>query len=85
MGLVRTTPLGWSCIVDCIDRVVREAGEAVARRLDTTSLLNALIASGEPVHCVDVAGGWVEIDSGDDLRAVEAALDSEDFCHDFRR
>jgi len=85
MGLVRTTPHGWSRIVDCIDRIARDAGEAAAQRLDTTSLLNALIASGEAVHCIDLAGGWVEIDSLDDLRAVETALDRKDFRHDFRR
>lgn len=84
MGMVRTTPQGWLRIAACIDDIGRNAGEVAVRRLDTTALLNALIVSGEPVHCVAVDGGWVEIDSLQDLESVEAALEAVDFCHDFR-
>lgn len=84
MGLLRITPRGWHKISTWLNWFEADRGVAAVDRLDMTGLLHHLISAGEPVYCSNVAGGWVEIDSTEDLYAVEQALDDPDFAHDFR-
>jgi choline kinase len=80
MGLLRLTPRGW----ETIRTHLAHFDEAVIDRLDMTGLLRRLLADGVRLPCIEVDGGWVEIDSLSDLRAVENALAEPGFTHDFR-
>ncbi len=84
MGLLRLTPQGWLRLQRRIYQIAADAGEEAVDRLDMTGLLSAFITGGDPLHSVDVQGGWVEIDSQDDVAAVEQALLEPKFLHDFR-
>ncbi len=84
MGMVRTTPRGWELMARHIERMEAEAGQAALDRLDMTSLLSRLVQNGIALHALEVAGGWVEIDSHSDAVAVEKALAEGAFSHDFR-
>jgi choline kinase len=84
MGLLRTSPTGWRWISTLLDRLAADQGEPMVDRLDMTSLLQRLIEAGRSIACVEVAGGWVEIDSPQDAAVVEAALSESGFSHDFR-
>jgi len=84
MGLLRTSPAGWRWIASHLDQLAADQGEAAVDRLDMTGLLQRLVEAGRQIHCVEVAGGWVEIDSPHDLAVVEAALSETGFSHDFR-
>jgi choline kinase len=83
MGLVLLSPAGWESTERWLAGRERE-GEPLPR-LDMTGLLQRLLASGLPVHCTEVAGGWVEIDSQGDIDAAEAGLLEPGSRHDFRR
>jgi choline kinase len=77
MGLLRVTPRG-------VARLARGAGSA-DRRLDTTALLDALVAAGGDVAAVPVRGRWCEIDSIRDLTLYERRLASgRPWLHDWR-
>ncbi len=84
MGLLRLTPRGWLRAQQRIDQIAADSGEEAVDRLDMTGLLSAFVCSGDPLHAIDVEGGWVEIDSQDDVAAVERALLEPNFSHDFR-
>lgn len=84
MGLLRLRPTAWIRAAQWLAQIETERGKDYVDRLDMTSLLQALISNGEIVQCVDVDGGWVEIDSASDLSMVEAALKKPGFTHDFR-
>lgn len=84
MGLLRTSPTGWRWISTLLDRMAADQGEPMVDRLDMTSLLQRLVEAGRSIACVEVAGGWVEIDSPQDAAVVEAALSESGFSHDFR-
>lgn len=68
MGLLKFTPSGWARVEALLERLTRP----VCDGLDTTALLNRLIASGATVETVPVDGGWGEIDSQADLHVCEA-------------
>jgi choline kinase len=85
MGLLRIAPSSWRRIESMLSAMERASGHAVVDRMDTTAMLRSLLIRNEPVRCVDVDGGWVEIDSPADLRVVEEALKRSNFVHDFRR
>lgn len=84
MGLLRLQPSAWDRAAQWLAQFETEWGKDYVDRLDMTSLLQALISNGEIVQCVDVDGGWVEIDSASDLSMVEDALKEPGFTHDFR-
>lgn len=84
MGLLRTTPASWQRITARLDALELVQGRAAVDRLDMTGLLQSLLDAGERIACVEVAGGWVEIDSPQDALAVETALCEPAFSHDFR-
>jgi len=68
MGLLKFTPAGWATVARLIGDLPAEARD----RLDMTSLLQRLIASGTPVRAVAVEGPWGEVDSADDLALYAA-------------
>ena len=84
MGLLRLTPQGWGQLQQRIHHIAADRGEAAVERLDMTGLLSAFVTGGGTLHAVDVPGGWVEIDSQNDVAAVERALLAPEFSHDFR-
>lgn len=83
MGLLRTTPAGWRSVMHHLD-VLRASGSPGLDRLDMTGLLASLLRGGIPLHTLEVSGGWVEIDSQNDVAVVERALKEGVFSHDFR-
>lgn len=84
MGLLRCTPSAWARIARHVNHLDTLHGARHADAFDMTRLLADLLACGETVGCVDVEGGWVEIDQRSDIDAVDAALDEHGFLHDFR-
>lgn len=80
MGLLKVTPEGFARIEDFIGSLPAAEGDA----LDMTSLLAVMLAGGERIGAVPVAGGWLEADTPEDLSLYEKALRSEGFSHDFR-
>jgi len=84
MGLLRVSRRGWQSIAAFLAALARDHGEAAVDRLDMTGLLQQLIAAGHRVAAQPTAGGWVEIDSPEDLAAIERALAQPGFSHDFR-
>lgn len=84
MGLLRTSPTGWRWISTLLASFAANHGESMVDRLDMTSLLQHLIEVGRKIACVEVSGGWVEIDSPQDVAVIEAALSESGFSHDFR-
>ena len=85
MGLLRTSPRGWTRIAKWIADYESMHSAAAVDRLDTTTLLQRLLETGESIACVEVDGGWVEIDSANDIAAAEETLTKTDAPHDFRR
>lgn len=84
MGLVHLQPAAWNRASRWLQQKEAQDGAQSIDRMDTTGLLQGLLASGEQIRCVDVDGGWVEIDSPSDLHCVEQALHLPGFMHDFR-
>lgn len=85
MGLLHLQPDGWRDVAGWLDRCDAAFGTTRVDRMDITTMLQGLLDDGLGVRCVDVAGGWVEIDSMSDVAVVEQALDEPGFRHDFRR
>ncbi len=79
MGLVKTTPTGWAQL-----NALMTGAPALARHGDTTKLLARALDAGCPIHVVDLAGGWIEIDSEHDLRALESGIAKGHWAHDWR-
>jgi hypothetical protein len=84
MGLLRVTVRGWETIRMHLARWERAEGATAIDRLDMTGLLRRLLDDGVRLPCVEVDGGWVEIDTLSDLHAIERALPEPGFTHDFR-
>jgi choline kinase len=84
MGLLCMTPAGWDRVSSWLARYERIHGASAVDRMDTTTLLSRMLDSAEPVHCVPVRGGWVEIDADSDLQLAEQALAEPEWMHDFR-
>ena len=79
MGLVKTTPAGWAQL----NKLMTD-DPTLAREGDTTKLLARGLSADIPIHVVDCAGGWIEIDSEADLRAVERRIAKKNWAHDWR-
>lgn len=84
MGVLRVTPTGWQSVCRWLRQCEADEGGAAIDRLDVTGLLARLLQAGVEVHCHDVQGGWVEIDSEHDREVIEQALGRPGFRHDFR-
>lgn len=71
MGLfkVSATAAGW------IREILAEQGDS-ADALDTTGLLNLMIAQGLPITGVPAAGNWMEVDDQNDLKVAQGLLRS---------
>ena len=63
MGLLKFTPKGWQAVSGALMRLEQESRD----RLDMTSLLQRLIASGQEIRAVAVDGPWGEVDNERDL------------------
>lgn len=79
MGLVKTTPQGWAQL-----NTLMMNDPNLARKGDTTELLARALQAEVPIHVVDCAGGWIEIDSESDLHAVERGITQKNWAHDWR-
>lgn len=79
MGLVKTTPKGWAQL-----NTLMTDDPTLARKGDTTKLLARALEAGALIHVIDCPGGWIEIDSEQDLRAVESGIAKENWAHDWR-
>lgn len=84
MGLMRLTPRGWQRWCDALQARASSHGVDSVRRLDITGALAGLLAAGVPIATLAMQGGWIEIDSPDDLACVEDALARPGWSHDFR-
>lgn len=84
MGLLRITPTGWHALHSRLAQWERLEGSTTIDRMDMTAMLRRLLAEGVVLPCVEVDGGWVEIDTLADQDAVERGLEDADFLHDFR-
>jgi choline kinase len=71
MGLfkISAAAAGW------IRELLAEQGDS-ADALDTTALLNLMIAKGLPLTGIPVAGNWMEVDDQHDLKVAEDMLRS---------
>ncbi len=80
MGLLRFSPEG-------MEKVFRYVGMLPpdrADKLDMTSLLRGLLATGSPIAAVPVRGGWCECDTSGDIALYEQQLMKEGWSHDWR-
>jgi len=84
MGLLHLQPTAWLRARQHLLAWAAEEGAGAIDRLDMTSLLRRLLLAGEAMQCIEVDGGWVEIDSETDLRCAERGLAETGFSHDFR-
>jgi choline kinase len=80
-GLVKFSSRGWRQACARLD-----AARAARRPRDTTALLAALVAHGDPVRGVPLRGRWLEVDSARDLALYRRRLRARaSWSHDFRR
>jgi NDP-sugar pyrophosphorylase family protein len=77
MGLLRCTPAGWR-------QIEAELATTDADALQTTELLQRLVARGTRIATVPVDGGWCEVDSTSDLALYERCLVRSGWRHDWR-
>jgi len=73
MGLLKFSPAGFETLLKFFLRGQERSSDY--RSVSMTELLNDMAACGSPVAAVAVSGGWLEIDSREDLvRYRDAAL-----------
>ncbi len=72
MGLLKITPAGWTKIHSHLESLSPD----ICDKLDMTSLLRQLLAKGVQISTVNVDGGWLEIDSPEDLAAMQEVINS---------
>lgn len=70
MGLLKISPGAWRKIKEYL----QSSRSDEVSKMDMTSLLSGMIARGFRVKGVPVKGGWVEIDSSDDLNLYRSRL-----------
>ena len=81
MGVFRLTPRGLARI----ESALAAHGTAERARLQTTQLLAALVAAGEPVGAIAARGLWCEVDGPDDVALYEHRLRARvGWRHDWR-
>ena len=84
MGLLRITAAGWWKLRACLHRWQDSDGADYLDRLDTTTMLARLLFETGPLPCLELDGGWVEIDTERDREVIETALTAGGFSHEFR-
>jgi choline kinase len=79
MGLIKLTREGLKTWLQHCSTL----GETVDRT-DMTTFLRRLLNENIPITTVPVKGAWCEVDTDNDLRLYEEALNKNDFSHDWR-
>lgn len=80
MGLLKFTPKGWIQVKQYLE----SKSAAEIDKLDMTSLLAQLLASGVEINTVAIQGGWVEVDNPQDITLYEEKINSSAWSHDWR-
>lgn len=80
MGLLKITPAGWHIIDTFLDSLTDEQ----VCKLDMTSLLRSLLGTGVDIEVVNIKGGWVEVDTPEDLMLYEKLILASGWSHDWR-
>ncbi len=81
MGLLGVRPAGWRCMHATIARL----GAQRARRMDLTGLLAEMLQDGAEIRVLPVDGGWIELDTPQDLALYRRRLAAAgDWTHDWR-
>lgn len=88
MGLCLFDPAAWRGCAESIERWESQDSAAVDRA-DITSLLARRLDDGERIRCVEVDGGWIEVDCTRDREQIELVMRAADrgqhpFPHDVR-
>jgi choline kinase len=84
MGLLHLQPAAWLRASKHLRSWQNEHGPVLLDGMDMTTLLQRLLLAGEAMQCVEVDGGWVEIDSESDIACVTQGIEGGGFSHDFR-
>ena len=74
MGIMQVRNRGSKKLLNALDRLANEEFSSISKsfeKCDMTSFLQGLIVSSELIRAVPVNGGWLEIDSVEDLRNLE--------------
>lgn len=79
MGLMLLRSHGW----ERLKKICAELGDAVPRT-DMTGFLQHLLSRNIRIGVVPVRGRWCEVDSQEDLRRYQEALDTGNWTHDWR-
>lgn len=74
MGLCLIDPTVWHALRAC-------AAPAEFERLDFTRLFAAALLQGQRIDCVEVDGGWLEVDSAADLSLYEQLMHAHGAAH----
>lgn len=81
MGLLKFSPKGQRKV----NEYMASLPQAVADKLDMTSLLKCLLTKGADIRVCAVSGGWCECDTEDDIRKYEQVMRRpEHWSHDWR-
>jgi len=79
IGVMRLTPAGAARFMAAFETVRAAQGEDAPfhegrslRQAYVIDLLQHMVAAGEPVHCTFVHGGYMEIDTTEDVRLAES-------------
>lgn len=67
MGLIKFTPQSWQWVQE----VIKEPLPKPVAKLDMTTLLQALVEHGHPVHAIATDELWLECDTQEDIEAYE--------------
>ena len=73
MGLIKLTVKGVKHLKDVFHKAVENDGILLGKPIENaymTDLLQAVINKDIPVYSVPVSGGWVEVDTVDDLNST---------------
>ncbi len=83
MGLLLVDPPAWARVEARVRTWQMHPPATLIDRLDITALLARLLADGEPITCVELAGGWIEVDSQQDLSRISHAWRTASAAHPF--
>lgn len=79
MGLMLLRPHGW----ERLKKICAELGDAVPR-MDLTGFLQHLLSRNIRIGVVPVRGHWCEVDSQEDMRCYQQAMNAGNWTHDWR-
>ena len=72
-------PHGW----ERLKKICAELGDAVPR-MDLTGFLQHLLSRNIRIGVVPVRGHWCEVDSQEDMRCYQQAMNAGNWTHDWR-